>query len=233
LELIVVDDGSTDETRTVLEPYAEKNLLTYICQEHGGVSAARNRGIRAARGDWLAFLDSDDEWLPGKLAAQTEDLARKPGLLISQCQEIWYRGGRRVNPGRKHLKKEGWLFLDSLARCLISPSAVILSPRLLEETGLFDETFPVCEDYDLWLRVTSRYEAGLLDRDLVIRHGGREDQLSSGFGLDRWRIRALKKILAQPHLTGGQREAARLEMERRQKIYEAGLKKRGLVPGEY
>jgi glycosyltransferase involved in cell wall biosynthesis len=225
LELIVVDDGSTDETQEKLAPLAGQGRLSLIRQPNQGVSAARNTGLRAARGALLAFLDSDDEWLPGKIQAQVEFLDQRPDQVLVQTQERWFRGGRRVNPGRRHLKQSGDIFIPSLGLCLISPSAVMLRQSLLDEVGLFDENLPAAEDYDLWLRILARHPAGLIDRELVVRHGGRPDQLSARPALDRWRIMALKKILCAD-LSPARRKAAEAELARRRAIYQAGLKKR-------
>ena len=225
LELIVVDDGSTDGTPELLAPLAAQGRLVLIRQPNRGVSAARNAGLGAARGSLLAFLDSDDEWLPGKIEAQADFLGRYPDQVLVQTQERWFRGGRRVNPGRRHRKPAGDIFIPSLGLCLISPSAVMLRRSLLDEVGLFDENLPAAEDYDLWLRVLARHPAGLIDRELVIRHGGRPDQLSARPALDRWRILALEKIL-RADLSPERRRAAEAELARRRAIYQAGRQKR-------
>ncbi len=228
LEVIVVDDRSDDETPELLARWRDRSpeLLTVIRHEKNlGVSAARNTGLRAGRGEFVAFLDSDDEWLPGKLEAQVDYLTENAEEALVQTQERWMRRGRRVNPGRKHLKKAGDIFIDSVALCLISPSAVMLRRSLMEEVGGFDESLPAAEDYDLWLRILARRPAGLIDRELVIRHGGREDQLSARPGLDQYRAIALEKILRQP-LSPERRRAAEAELERRRGIFEAGRLKR-------
>jgi glycosyltransferase involved in cell wall biosynthesis len=225
-ELRVIDDGSDDGTAEILSSYRDSGQIIYhYSAESRGVSAARNIGIRAAKGNLIAFLDSDDEWLPGKLKFQAEYMDHNPHYLIAQCQERWIRGGRRVNPGLKHKKKEGDIFIESLSLCLISPSAVIIRKELFDLVGLFDEQLKAAEDYDLWLRILAYHQVGLLDRELVIRHGGRPDQLSSAPGLDRYRIVALQKILKEP-LSPERREAAEKELIRRKSIFDKGRLKR-------
>ena len=225
-ELLVVDDGSVDTTLETLAPFSGQ-IKVLPLENQRGVSAARTAGINAALGDWLAFLDSDDLWLKDKLARQAAFLRENPDLLICQTDEIWLRNGVRVNPPRTHRKVGGDIFLPSLERCLVSPSAVMLHRRLLDEVGLFDETLPAAEDYDLWLRVAWRYEVGLLPEPLVVKRGGHGDQLSRQRGLDRWRIQALVKLLQEPGLPEPYRKAAELTLARKCVIYAQGCEKRG------
>ena len=226
LEIIVVDDGSTDTTPQALKEYGEK--IKYIRQEHRGVSAARNRGIREARGDWLAFLDSDDEWLPDKLAAARRFHEHNPELLIFQSEEIWMRHGRRVNPKKKHQKHGGRIFRQSLPLCIVSPSAVVIHRRIFEEVGYFDEAFPVCEDYDLWLRVARRFPIGLDKEALIVKYGGHADQLSRRYwGMDLYRIKAMEKHLADPNLPIAVRREILLEVLNKLDIVIEGTVKRG------
>jgi glycosyltransferase involved in cell wall biosynthesis len=224
-EIVVVDDGGTDGTCEVLSTWRELRVLRHPGRR--GVSAARNTGIAAARGEWLAFLDSDDLWLPDKLARQIFLLEGQPELLICQTEETWVRRGVRVNKPAVHRKVAGRIFLPSLGRCMISPSAVILHRRLLQEHGGFDATLPAAEDYDLWLRLTWRYEVGLVDEPLVIKRGGHPDQLSRQWGIDRFRIRALVKLLAEPDLPDPYARAARRMLAVKCAIYAQGCEKRG------
>jgi glycosyltransferase involved in cell wall biosynthesis len=224
-ELIVVDDGSTDDTPEALAPYASRISLRRR-ESRGGVSAARNAGIAAARGEWLAFLDSDDLWLPEKLAHQMAYLSAHPAQLWCQTEETWVRRGVRLKQPSTHRKIGGRIFFQSLERCMVSPSAVILHRRLLEEHGGFDETLPAAEDYDLWLRLSWRYDIGLAPEPLVIKRGGHADQLSAQWGLDRYRIRALLKLLREPELPGSHARAARQVLARKCVIYAQGCDKR-------
>lgn len=231
-ELIVVDDGSVDGTwddlaRLTLNSAGAPRVHA-VRTERGGPAAARNRGIALARGRFLAFLDSDDLWAADKLRRQVAFMSEHPRCAISQTGETWVRDGRRVNPGRRHAKRAGDIFIDSLRTCLISPSAVILRRELLQDVGGFDETMAACEDYDLWLRILMRREAGLLDEPLVVRRAGHPGQLSATVAaLDRFRILALAKLLADRSLAGAKREAAAQVMAEKCLIYANGLTRRG------
>jgi glycosyltransferase involved in cell wall biosynthesis len=206
-EVIVVDDGSTDDTHGLVRSrYPD---VHYLYQPHSGVSSARNSGIRAATGDWIALLDSDDRWQPDKLQLQEKGLRDQPDYKICHCDEIWIRNGRRVNPMKKHTKRGGYIFRHCLPLCVISPSAVMIRRELFSEIGLFDERLPACEDYDLWLRICAVYPVLYIDRSLIIKQGGHSDQLSRRYwGMDRFRIHALEKILASGTLDAANRAAA-------------------------
>ncbi len=224
-ELIVVDDGSSDTTAELVASYPD---VRYERIGHAGVSAARNHGIAHARGDDLAFLDSDDEWLPTKLAEQLAALAEAPEHRICHTDEIWVRDGRRVNPRRRHQKHGGWIFRHCLPLCAISPSSVLVHRSVFGAVGTFDESFPACEDYDLWLRVTSRYPVCYVDRPLLVKYGGHDDQLSRRVeALDRYRIRALVKVLESGVLGEEDRQAAVTTLRGKIDVYRQGVLKRG------
>jgi glycosyltransferase involved in cell wall biosynthesis len=227
-ELIVVDDGSTDGTDVALAPFGHR--LRYVRQDNRGVSAARNAGVRSARGEWIAFLDSDDLWQPGKLTAQLAYIAAHPRTQMCQTGEVWIRNGVRVNPCRHHRKPDGDVFLPSLRRCLVSPSAVMLRRELFEAAAGFDESLPACEDYDLWLRLTQTTPVALIDRPLVIKRGGHADQLSRRYwGMDRFRVHALRKLLADPTLDESRRRAVETVLAEKSAILAHGAAKRGRV----
>ncbi len=224
-ELIVIDDGSTDDTRERLTRLPSGVRVHF--QENRGVSAARNKGVALATGSLLAFLDSDDLWLPEKLSRQVAFFNHHPETLICQTEETWVRNGRRVNPKNRHRKPSGMIFSPSLSLCLVSPSAVMIKRALFEEMGGFDESLPACEDYDLWLRISCRYPVFLLDEPLIIKQGGHDDQLSAGVGLDRFRIRSLTKILETERLTVDQYRAAVIKLQEKCAIYAGGCLRRG------
>jgi glycosyltransferase involved in cell wall biosynthesis len=224
-ELIVVDDGSVDDTPAILNAYGKK--ITVLRQANQGVSAARNRGIAAASGRLIAFLDSDDLWLPRKLSTQVEFFNDHPQAAISQTQERWIRNGVRVNPKQRHHKFSGMIFERSLALCLVSPSAVMIKKSLFDSVGVFDESLPACEDYDLWLRISCRYPVHLIETPLIIKRGGHDDQLSRAAGLDKYRIQSLEKIIESDLLTKPQYHAAVITLKEKCEVYAGGCRKRG------
>lgn len=224
LELIVVDDGSTDGTAGRLT--ACSNRIHVIRQPNAGVSAARNRGIRAAKGEFIAFLDSDDLWLPEKIERQVSFFMDHSDARICQTEEIWVRNGKRVNPRKRHRKPSGFIFRPSLELCLVSPSAVMMRSGLFDTVGLFDESLPACEDYDLWLRIACRFPIHLIDEALIIKRGGHADQLSKMIGLDRFRIQSIRKMLDSGILCAEDFDIARRVLETKCRIYANGCLKR-------
>ena len=233
-EIIVVDDGSTDETEHAVGQFGEH--IIYIPHPSNlGVSAARNTGVKRSGAPLIAFLDSDDHWFPEKLAVQVNFFNDHTEAVACQTEELWIRNGRRVNPMKKHLKPSGDIFEPSLKLCLVSPSAVMLKRSLLDEVGLFDEDLPVCEDYDLWLRIACRYHIHLIKKALVVKEGGDPDQLSAGHkGMDRFRVKALVKLIKNGTLNERQLKATLEELYLKCRIYGNGCLKRGkMEEGKY
>ncbi len=220
-QIIVVDDASTDGSTKILKSYGERVELVRL-EKNSGVSKARNEGIKRARGEWIAFLDSDDEWVSTKLERQMEFLIRHPEIHFVHTGEKWLRAGKRVKRKAHHKKPSGKCFEENLEFCKIAPSSVVMHRSLFERVGVFDESLEVCEDYDLWLRVSREYEIGLIEDELVIKHGGHGDQLSLKYhSMDRFRIKALLK-----HLDS---ESAKRMIQKKCEILEKGAKKRGNV----
>ena len=199
-EVIVVDDGSTDNTQSQMGPLFPK--VTWITQENQGVSSARNQGIKKAKNEWIAFLDSDDEWHPQKLEIQTVSIINKKKISFFHTNEQWIRNGKKIKQPAYLNKSNKQIFYKSLNQCIISPSSVIIRKSLLENMGGFNESLTVCEDYDLWLRILAHHEVVYIPEKLVTKYGGHDDQLSTRYwGMDRFRVKSLKNLLSQPTLS--------------------------------
>lgn len=193
--LYIVDDGSTDETTELVSKYLS-DRIHYYKQENKGVSAARNSGIQSSQSAWVTFLDSDDEWLPQKLSTQLKYLNDHPAFRFFHSNEIWIRNGVRVNPPARFDKSNNEIFKRSLETCLISPSTTLIHRSLLSQMNGFDESFEICEDYDLWLKILATEPVNFIPDHLVKKYGGHEDQLSLKFpAMDLWRIKSMLNLL--------------------------------------
>ncbi len=225
LELIVVDDGSTDRTPYLITKYP----LIYVRKTRKGVASARNTGIKKARGDFIAFLDSDDVFVKNKIEKQLEFFEKNPDYKIVQTEEVWYKGSRLIRPKKIHHKAEGWFFHRAIKLCVVSMSTVLIKREVFDEVGLFDENFWVCEDYEFWLRVAIKMPVGLIKENLVIKSGGRADQLSATKGLDYYRTLALIKLFKnyQKDLNLEQKIMLFAEAKRKFKIFYKGAIKHG------
>ncbi len=227
-EIVVIDDGSEDGTKEWLKDNYPN--VKYIYQMNSGVSSARNKGIKFARGDWIALLDSDDEWLPSKLKDQANEIELNPAAKFLHTNEIWIRNGVRVNQKKKHKKYGGYIFEKCLDMCRISPSSVLIKKDIFDEIGMFDETLKVCEDYDLWLRFASKYPVHFLDQPLIKKYGGHSDQLSKvDDGIESYRIRSLKKIMNSGILNKKQKNITKNVLVKKMYIYAKGLEKRNKI----
>ncbi|MFY7993848.1 MAG: glycosyltransferase family 2 protein [Bacteriovoracaceae bacterium] len=223
--LIVVDDGSTDHTQEILGEYQQHSQVTLLEKLNSGVSSARNFGVAHSSASWIAFLDSDDEWLPLKLQKAVDFIKVHPSIEFIHTDETWIRNGVRVNPPLKYKKDQENLFERSLEFCIISPSTSLMTRALFDKYGPFNESYPVCEDYDLWNKILAFDNIGYLPDQLTKKYGGHEDQLSTRYvAMDYWRFCSLCELYSDPRLTSIQREQIRTAL-----IVKADFLKKGLT----
>ncbi|MEA3506602.1 MAG: glycosyltransferase [Elusimicrobiota bacterium] len=226
-ELIVIDDGSTDSTPEIIKSWPS-GLITYIRQPNRGVSAARNRGIKAAGGDYIAFLDSDDWWLKDKLKETDRAIRDNPGYYIYHTRERWFRSGKIHNPKKIHKKPSGEIFAGCLKLCCVSMSTAVIRKELFNKIGYFDEELPACEDYDFWLRAAINFEVFLIDKILTEKEGGHKDRQSKKFyGMDRFRIKSIAGVMDSGRLSSEKYPLAFEELKKKCSIYVSGCLKRG------
>ena len=224
-EIIVVDDGSNDDTQKILRYYQHIHGIRVLQQSNQGVSNARNLGIKSAKFDWIAFLDSDDYWMPHKLHQQMRKVLSEE-TLVCHTEEIWIRNGKRVNQCKHHKKNGGFTFTDNLPLCAMSPSSIIIHRNVFDVVGVFDESLPACEDYDLWLRITAIFKVSYVSDPCIYKTGGHADQLSRRFvAMDRFRISALVKILKSGILDSYQTEQTKNMLVKKATIYLKGCLK--------
>jgi glycosyltransferase involved in cell wall biosynthesis len=225
-ELIIVDDGSTDGTEELISSIPDKRIV-YIRHDNRGVAYSRNRGIEKARADIIAFLDSDDIWIENKLEKTREYINLFPDINIFHTEEIWFRRGEILGQKKKHSKPDGHVYRNALGICCIGMSTAVVKKRVFRRIGLFDETFEACEDYDLWLRASNVFDVKLIPEELTIKHGGRRDQLSvKVWGLDRFRIRSLEKMLGSGDLSEEDHSLTFDELRKKCEVFAKGCEKR-------
>lgn len=250
-EVIVVDDGSRDDTyRLLTEEYGGR--VTSIRQANAGPAAARNCGIRAARGRYIAFLDADDEWLPDKLSRQFHYLENNPGCGMCFTDMSHWEGGREVH--RSYLKERGYRYAaggriyDNLLReCFVFTPTVMVRREVLDQVGLFEEKLRIAEDYDLWLRIAERFPVHYLDLPLLRRHRTGNnvtgnlllyaecsiwllEQLLERNRAHPGRVEILRRRLAELHRHAGYHEKLAGSPERSRRHYLKSLKYR-FTPG--
>ena len=225
-EIIIVDNGSTDNTYEMISSLFPE--ITYIYENRKGVSIARNVGIKNCDSTWIAFLDSDDAWEPQKLEKQlffSNNNNKK--YRVIHTNEIWYKNKKFQNQLKKHEKSGGDIFEKSLQLCCISPSSAFIKKEVFDDYGFFDESLEVCEDYDMWIRITSKEEVGFLNNPLVVKYGGHNDQLSKKYwGMDRFRINSLEKNLKKNWFTAEQKKSVFNILIKKLTIILNGAKKR-------
>ena len=224
-EIIVVDDGSTDDTQQKLQQFGDS--IKVLFQKNSGISTARNNGIKNSRCEWLAFLDSDDLWKRRKLEQQKEAIVTFPRYKICYTDEEWQKDGKWFNPKKVHQKYGGRIYKQSLYRCFVSTSSILLHKSIFEKYGLFDETLPACEDYDLWLRLAAFEPFLYLPEKLTIKRDGPWEQLSHQHSLDKYRIAAMVKMLEAKKLGEEKDHLTRVELLQKCRIYGSGARKHG------
>lgn len=215
-EVIVVDDGSTDNTRDVLSGYGSRIVALY--QPQSGASAARNRAIRAATGEWIAFLDDDDIWLDSKIERQMVIAKGNRNLGLVYCSDyavdeklqiLWERAAAAENRGN--------VFDRLFVRNFIFTSCVIARRNAIEQVGYLAKDLRFAEDLDLWLRIAAAYPVDFVDEPLVLYRQSASGCLTRNIaGVDR--LRDLEKVLARAstlrEVPYGVRRRSRYEVER-------------------
>jgi hypothetical protein len=178
-------------------------------------------------------LDSDDLWHEDKLKEQVLFHEQNLHVKMSYTDELWIRDEKVVKVPKKFRKYGGDIFKECLSHCIIAPSSALLYKSLFDEVGFFDEELEVCEDYDLWLRVAYGHEIGLVDKKLITKHAGHDEQLSFKYwGMDRFRVRALEKLLSILKTNQGKDKASLVNIVATQVLtWAERLKQTRLKPG--
>ncbi|KJJ85079.1 family 2 glycosyl transferase [Candidatus Omnitrophus magneticus] len=229
-EIIIIDDNSTDGTNDLIKNIKDTRLQYLYNDKNMGVSKSRNLGIRLAKKEFIAFLDSDDWWDPKKLETTVKFINQFPDIKIFHTEEIWFKNGRVLPQKKKHKKPDGFVYPNALELCCISISTAVIHNSIFHTIGNFDETLPACEDYDFWLRLTNKFNIKLIPCALTFKDGGRCDQLSHNiWGLDRFRIKALEKMLLQNSLTPKSYKLTLEELEKKCAVFSNGAHKRDKI----
>jgi glycosyltransferase involved in cell wall biosynthesis len=212
-EIVVIDDGSVDDTERVVRQFGDR--VRYFKQENGGVSVARNTGIKKSLGTYVAFLDSDDIWVPGKLAEQIPWLEADPKVGLVYCD--WaVTSGEAVLQSSRHKElpaASGYVFDELIQSGFILTSGVIVRRACLDDVGDFDTSLAIAEDYDLWLRISYRWKLQLVDQCLLTKRSW-DGSLSSNLKSTALaRIMLFKKALKElPGMTSRSRKLMRRQL---------------------
>lgn len=232
-DVVVVDDGSTDGTavdlfarfgaqpraRQIVEsmnPAAMKpfshafpsrgSTIVYHYQSNRGLSAARNRGILETRGRLLAFIEAEDLWDRRHLDTHIRFRQDHPAAMVTCVGECPLKGNGRRHTAKSGLAQPtGWIFEQTLTASPLCTSAVLMSRRVIEECGVFDENLEACEDYDFWLRISPRYPIYGLEGAPIMRRSPRREPSARAWSAEKFRVYALEKSFQSGHLDGHQR----------------------------
>ncbi len=228
-EVVIVDDASTNDLSEIRKEVESASVRWLTQERNAGPGSARNAGAAATISPWITFLDSDDWWESEKLEKQWAWHSDHPEFRISQVKEKWVRGGKAVKKPSHWEPREGDLFADSVERCSIGPSCVCLHRSLWAEVGGFDPRFRVCEDYELWLRITLLEQVGKIPGEfLVSKDGDGLDQLSRITpAMDRHRVVGLLELLKLDTISSAQRKLAIQGIRRKTEILSQGAVRRG------
>src|SRR5258708_5260214 len=232
-ELIVVDDGSHDDLSGAIAAVLDHRVHLLRNERNRGAAAARNSGIRAARAPFIAFIDSDDEWMPMKLERQIEAIERSQPPLGALCTAFRLRRTRTGYAEDRYPRADGSWAASFLDGCFVSPGSTLLARReCFEAVGMLDEALERFEDWDWLLRLVERYrfdclpevlavvhvgkppEAAIIDRasrDLEARHAARIRSTAGAKGLRRFRA-SLALERANANFAGGGYAAGSLAM---------------------
>lgn len=261
-ELIIIDDCSNcdPEPEIAMLPGIKNINLKFIkLKKHSGMPGfVRNKGASEAQGDFLAFLDSDDLWLPEKLQTQldfifADDELRKryaqsnfsifpnpdePYLLqdektktvICHTREKWIRGSKIISQTSQKHNRSGDIFSDCLLKCIMGPSTVMVGTELFKKTGGFREDLEIAEDYELWIRIAAFYNALYIDKPLTVKRAGKWEQLSQKYNqIEIFRIDALGELIKNNFFPPQKLAEAKAVFAQKCRIYAAGCRKRGKI----
>jgi glycosyltransferase involved in cell wall biosynthesis len=198
LEIIVVDDGSTDDTGRLLERLSRDGDVRCFRQENAGASSARNRGIREATKEWVAFLDADDFWLEGKLAEQFEALEEKPSARFSYTGErLRFEGGAESD--RASRATDAPLLPQMLVGNIFATPTMLVRRDCFDAVGLFDERLRTGEDWDMWMRLAAHFDSARVSRPLTTVRAVSHMKFPVEV-MERCTLLVLERLFACPHV---------------------------------